>query len=69
MITNPEDTGIFNPHIGEFVRRVHERGGLAAYDLGKSMKRPTAFACSTTIGTKVWWGSWPAASANASIVP
>ena len=32
MITNPEDTGIFNPHIGEFVRRVHERGGLAAYD-------------------------------------
>ena len=32
MITNPEDTGIFNPHIGEFVRLVHERGGLAAYD-------------------------------------
>jgi len=32
MITNPEDTGIFNPHIGEFVRLVHERGGLCAYD-------------------------------------
>ena len=32
MITNPEDTGIFNPHIAEFVRRVHEAGGLCAYD-------------------------------------
>jgi glycine dehydrogenase subunit 2 len=32
MITNPEDTGIFNPHIGEFVRLVHEAGGLCAYD-------------------------------------
>jgi glycine dehydrogenase subunit 2 len=32
MITNPEDTGIFNPHVGEFVRLVHEAGGLAAYD-------------------------------------
>jgi glycine dehydrogenase subunit 2 len=32
LITNPEDTGIFNPRIGEFVRLVHEVGGLAAYD-------------------------------------
>ena len=32
MITNPEDTGIFNPHIAEFVRLIHEAGGLAAYD-------------------------------------
>ena len=32
MLTNPEDTGIFNPHVGEFVRLVHEAGGLAAYD-------------------------------------
>ena len=32
MITNPEDTGIFNPHIAEFVRLVHEAGGLCAYD-------------------------------------
>jgi glycine cleavage system P protein (glycine dehydrogenase) subunit 2 len=32
MITNPEDTGIFNPHIVEFVRLVHEAGGLCAYD-------------------------------------
>lgn len=32
MITNPEDTGIFNPRIEEFVRVVHEAGGLASYD-------------------------------------
>lgn len=32
MITNPEDTGIFNPHIAEFTRIVHEAGGLCAYD-------------------------------------
>ncbi|MGS0765708.1 aminomethyl-transferring glycine dehydrogenase subunit GcvPB [Syntrophomonas curvata] len=32
MITNPEDTGIFNPHIQEFVDLVHEAGGLCAYD-------------------------------------
>jgi glycine dehydrogenase subunit 2 len=32
MITNPEDTGIFNPHIAEFVRVVHEAGGLCHYD-------------------------------------
>ncbi len=32
MLTNPEDTGIFNPHVGEFVRLVHEAGGLCAYD-------------------------------------
>jgi glycine dehydrogenase subunit 2 len=32
LITNPEDTGIFNPEIDEFVRVVHEAGGLCAYD-------------------------------------
>jgi glycine dehydrogenase subunit 2 len=32
MITNPEDTGIFNPRIQEFVDAVHEVGGLCAYD-------------------------------------
>jgi len=32
MITNPEDTGIFNPKIAEFVDVVHETGGLCAYD-------------------------------------
>jgi glycine dehydrogenase subunit 2 len=32
MITNPEDTGIFNPQIDEFTKVVHEAGGLCAYD-------------------------------------
>jgi len=32
MITNPEDTGIYNPQIADFVRVVHEVGGLCAYD-------------------------------------
>ncbi len=32
LITNPEDTGIFNPRIEDFVRLVHEAGGLACYD-------------------------------------
>jgi glycine dehydrogenase subunit 2 len=32
FITNPEDTGIFNPKIAEFTRIVHEVGGLCAYD-------------------------------------
>jgi glycine dehydrogenase subunit 2 len=32
MITNPEDTGIFNPKIDQFVRLVHEVGGLCSYD-------------------------------------
>ncbi len=32
MITNPEDTGIFNPHIRDFVDAVHAAGGLCSYD-------------------------------------
>ena len=32
MITNPEDTGIFNPEIDEWTKIVHEAGGLCAYD-------------------------------------
>jgi len=32
MITNPEDTGIFNPRIEEFVKIVHAAGGLCSYD-------------------------------------
>ena len=32
MITNPEDTGIYNPKIAEFVQVVHKAGGLCAYD-------------------------------------
>jgi glycine dehydrogenase subunit 2 len=32
MITNPEDTGIYNGRIREFVDIVHEAGGLCCYD-------------------------------------
>jgi len=32
FITNPEDTGIFNPRIAEFTRRVRAAGGLCGYD-------------------------------------
>ena len=32
MLTNPEDTGIFIPQIDEFVKVVHDAGGLCAYD-------------------------------------
>ena len=32
MITNPEDTGLFNPHIEEIVKIVHDAGGLCHYD-------------------------------------
>jgi glycine dehydrogenase subunit 2 len=32
MITNPEDTGLFNPHIDEIVKIVHDAGGLCHYD-------------------------------------
>lgn len=32
MMTNPEDTGIFNPRVAEYVQVVHEAGGLCAYD-------------------------------------
>jgi len=31
LITNPEDTGIFNPRIEEFVDLVHDAGGLCSY--------------------------------------
>ncbi len=32
MLTNPEDTGQYNPRIKDFVDLVHEAGGLCAYD-------------------------------------
>lgn len=32
MINNPDDMGIYNPHIKEWVRIVHEAGGLCFYD-------------------------------------
>lgn len=32
LMTNPEDTGIFNPSIAEFTKIVHDEGGLCGYD-------------------------------------
>ena len=32
LITNPEDTGIYNPKIAEFTELVHAVGGLCSYD-------------------------------------
>jgi glycine dehydrogenase subunit 2 len=32
LITNPEDTGIFNPQIKQFTKIVHEAGGICGYD-------------------------------------
>jgi len=32
FITNPEDTGIFNPQIREFTDIIHKAGGLCGYD-------------------------------------
>ena len=32
LITNPEDTGIYNDRIRQFVNKVHEVGGLCVYD-------------------------------------
>ena len=32
LVTNPEDTGIFNPHIRSWVDEAHSVGALAAYD-------------------------------------
>lgn len=32
LITNPEDTGIFNPEIAEFTEIIHGVGGLCGYD-------------------------------------
>jgi len=32
MITNPEDTGVYNPRIKEYVAAVHDVGGLCFYD-------------------------------------
>ena len=32
MMTNPEDTGLYNPHVEEFVRIVHDAGGLCFTD-------------------------------------
>jgi glycine dehydrogenase subunit 2 len=53
MINNPDDMGIYNPHIKEWIRIVHEAGGLCFYDhanfngvMGKVRARELGFdAC------------------------
>jgi glycine dehydrogenase subunit 2 len=53
MINNPDDMGIYNPHIKEWVKAVHEVGALAFYDhanfngvMGKIRARELGFdAC------------------------
>lgn len=32
IVANPEDTGVYNSHVKEFVDSVHSKGGLCAYD-------------------------------------
>jgi glycine dehydrogenase subunit 2 len=36
MVTNPEDTGIYNPHIREWVDLAHSVGALASYDMANA---------------------------------
>ena len=58
MINNPDDMGIYNPHIKEWVRIVHEAGGLCFYDhanfngvMGRLRARELGFevvACAST---------------------
>ncbi len=53
MVNNPDDMGVYNPHIKEWVRTVHEAGGLCFYDhanfngvMGKIRARELGFdAC------------------------
>jgi glycine dehydrogenase subunit 2 len=53
MVNNPDDMGIYNPHIDEWVRIVHDAGGLCFYDhanfngvMGKIRARDLGFdAC------------------------
>jgi glycine cleavage system P protein (glycine dehydrogenase) subunit 2 len=53
MTNNPDDMGIYNPHVDEWVRIVHEAGGLCFYDhanfngvMGKLRARELGFdAC------------------------
>ena len=53
MVNNPDDMGIYNPHIDEWVEIVHDAGGLCFYDhanfngvMGKLKARELGFdAC------------------------
>ena len=44
LINNPDDMGIYNPHIAEWVRIVHEAGGLAFCDHANSNGAKGRFA-------------------------
>jgi len=50
LICNPEDTGVYNPKIKEYVKTIHDAGGLCIYDqanangiLGISRARESGF--------------------------
>ena len=45
LITNPEDTGIYNPEIDEWVRVVHEAGGLRLVRPGERERHPGHHPC------------------------
>ncbi|MCP4722019.1 MAG: aminotransferase class V-fold PLP-dependent enzyme [Desulfobacteraceae bacterium] len=32
FVANPEDTGVYNPRVGEFTKLIHDNGGLCGYD-------------------------------------
>ena len=75
MVGNPDDMGIYNPEIKEWVRLVHEAGGLAFYDhanfngvMGKLRAREIGFdACMymlhKTFGAPKTGGGGPAVGA------
>ena len=59
FITNPEDTGIFNPRIAEYVQAAHDVGALAVYDqanvngiMGITRAKKPASTSSTTTCTR-----------------
>lgn len=72
MLTNPEDTGIYNPNIREFVDLVHAAGGLCAYDqantngiLGVARAKEAVLTCAISTCTRLsvrltvfWTGLW-----------
>ncbi len=50
LICNPEDTGIYNPNIQEYIRIIHDAGGLCIYDqanangiMGKARAKDAGF--------------------------
>ena len=43
FITNPEDTGIYNPRIDEYVKAAHRVGALCAYDQANANGIPVSY--------------------------